>query len=76
MDPHTARDDPLGAPGGGAPLPSHGDTRVQSVACGNCGWPSACVTQDGMRVLQFVCHWCGKVTVGVVDPEIKHNVIF
>ncbi len=50
--------------------------RVQSVACGNCGWPSACIAQNGMRLLSFVCHWCGKSTVGVVDPTIRRNVIF
>jgi hypothetical protein len=29
-----------------------------------------------MRVLSFVCHWCGQQTVGVVDPTIKRTVIF
>jgi hypothetical protein len=53
-----------------------GARRVQSVTCGNCGWPSACVAQHGMRLLSFVCHWCGKTTVGVVDPTIRRNVIF
>lgn len=50
--------------------------RVQSVTCGQCGWPSSCVAQDGLRLLSFVCHWCGKSTVGVVDPSIKRTVIF
>jgi hypothetical protein len=54
----------------------HGACRVQSVLCGRCGWPSASVTQQGMRVLSFVCHWCGMRTVGIVDPDIKRNVIF
>ena len=55
---------------------SAGGTRVQSVTCGRCGWPSVCVAQDGMRLLTFVCHWCGKTTLGVVDPTIKRTVIF
>ena len=55
---------------------SSGATRVQSVTCGRCGWPSACVAQDGLRLLTFVCHWCGKTTIGVVDPTIKRTVIF
>ena len=50
--------------------------RVQTVTCGQCGWPSAAVAQEGMRLLSFVCHWCGKRTVGVVDPTIRRNVIF
>ena len=58
-----------------APAPC-GATRVQSVTCGRCGWPSACVAQDGMRLLTFVCHWCGRTTIGVVDPTIKRTVIF
>jgi hypothetical protein len=58
-----------------APAPG-GATRVQSVTCGRCGWPSACVAQDGMRLLSFVCHWCARTTVGVVDPTIKRTVIF
>lgn len=53
-----------------------GSCRVQSVVCGRCGWPSASVAQEGMRVLSFVCHWCGQRTVGIVDPSIKRNVIF
>jgi hypothetical protein len=60
----------------GEPRPERGGRRVQSISCGRCGWPSSCVVQDGMRVLSFVCHWCGKTTVGVVDPTIKRNVIF
>ena len=63
------QDTPVPASGGGA-------TRVQSVSCGRCGWPSVCVAQEGMRLLTFVCHWCGKTTVGVVDPTIKRTVIF
>ena len=60
-----------------APEPTTpGATRVQSVTCGRCGWPSACVAQEGMRLLTFVCHWCGKTTIGVVDPTIKRTVIF
>ena len=58
------------------PAPAPGVMRVQSVACGRCGWPSACVAQEGMRLLSFVCHWCGKTTIGVVDPTIKRTVIF
>ncbi len=54
----------------------HGACRVQRVTCGRCGWPSVSVAQDGLRVLSFVCHWCGKTTIGVVDPSIKRNVIF
>ncbi|MBJ7608194.1 MAG: hypothetical protein JF887_02025 [Candidatus Dormibacteraeota bacterium] len=46
------------------------------MTCGQCGWPSSCVAQDGLRLLSFVCHWCGKSTVGVVDPSIKRTVIF
>ncbi len=53
-----------------------GARRVQMVTCGQCGWPSACIAQNGMRLLSFVCHWCGKSTVGVVDPTIRRNVIF
>ncbi len=53
-----------------------GGRRVQTVSCGRCGWPSACIAQEGMRLLSFVCHWCGKATVGVVDPTIRRNVIF
>ncbi len=53
-----------------------GARRVQTVTCGRCGWPSASVAQEGMRLLSFVCHWCGKTTVGVVDPTIRRNVIF
>jgi hypothetical protein len=34
------------------------------------------VAQEGLRVLSFVCHWCGKTTIGVIDPSIKRNVIF
>lgn len=69
--PHAEdKDTPPSAPRAG------GATRVQSVTCGRCGWPSACVAQDGMRLLTFVCHWCGKTTVGVVDPTIKRMVIF
>lgn len=67
------------AEGGDTPAPApatSGATRVQSVTCGRCGWPSACVAQDGMRLLTFVCHWCGKTTIGVVDPTIKRMVIF
>lgn len=64
------------APHGDDAAPARGGCRVQSVTCGRCGWPNACVTQDGMRVLQFLCHWCGKVTVGVVDPTIKRTIIF
>ncbi|MGH7687056.1 MAG: hypothetical protein ACREN2_09605 [Candidatus Dormibacteria bacterium] len=56
--------------------PASGGCRVQSVTCGRCGWPSACVAQDGMRVLSFVCHWCGKQAFGVVDPTIQRMVIF
>jgi hypothetical protein len=59
-------------PAGGPP----GARRVQTITCGNCGWPSACIAQDGMRLLSFVCHWCAKPTVGVVDPTIRRNVIF
>jgi hypothetical protein len=63
--------------GTGAPDDSPPNARrVQAVTCGNCGWPSACVAQNGMRLLSFVCHWCGKTTVGVVDPTIRRNVIF
>ena len=50
--------------------------RVQNVSCGRCGWPSACVVQQGMRRLSFVCHWCGKPTVGIVDPTIRGTIIF
>jgi hypothetical protein len=56
--------------------PSGAARHVISVTCGNCGWPSACIAQEGMRLLSFVCHWCGKKTVGVVDPTIRRNVIF
>ena len=78
----TAMDDAESQPlteGGDTPNPERtttGATRVQSVTCGRCGWPSACVAQDGMRLLTFVCHWCGKTTIGVVDPTIKRTVIF
>lgn len=75
MEPHTPPDEPPWWPVPDEPR-SHGSTRVQSIACGNCGWPSACLTQEGLRILRFVCHWCGKVTVGVVDPDIKRNIIF
>jgi hypothetical protein len=54
----------------------HGSCRVQRVMCGQCGWPSAMVAQEGMRLLRFGCHWCGKTTVGVVDPTIRRTVIF
>ena len=72
QSPQESADD-LGGTGHGMP---GGLRRVQSVTCGNCGWPSACIAQDGMRLLSFVCHWCGKSTVGVVDPTIRRNVIF
>ncbi len=62
-----AAHDPPGEPGA---------CRVQSVVCGQCGWPSASVAQEGMRLLRFVCHWCGKTTLGVVDPTIRRTVIF
>ncbi len=73
MPPDGTGHDPGSPPGDGAGV---GARRVQNVTCGNCGWPSACVAQSGMRLLSFVCHWCGKSTVGVVDPTIKRNVIF
>lgn len=75
-------DDPEAQPldeGGDTPAAeptTAGATRVQSVTCGRCGWPCACVAQDGMRLLTFVCHWCGRTTIGVVDPTIKRMVIF
>lgn len=69
-------DEITGPAGPGQTPPTRGDRHVQSVACGRCGWPSACVTQEGLRVLRFVCHWCGEVTVGVVDPTIKRTIIF
>ncbi|MGI8848480.1 MAG: hypothetical protein ACR2GX_09530 [Candidatus Dormibacteria bacterium] len=56
--------------------PAPGGCRVESITCGRCGWPSACVTQDGMRLLRFLCHWCGELTVGIVDPTIKRTIIF
>ena len=75
MDPDTQ---PLADAGDTSNAEPHiaGATRVQRVTCGRCGWPSACVAQEGMRLLTFVCHWCGKTTIGVVDPTIKRTVIF
>ncbi len=75
MEPLPGPDDLTGHDGEATP-PSHGGCRVQSVTCGNCGWPCACVTQEGLRVLQFFCHWCSRMTVGVVDQTIKRTIIF
>ncbi len=77
MDPPRSRPEPeerLVGDGGGAQ--GRRVRHVKNVTCGQCGWPSACVAQDGMRVLTFVCHWCGKTTVGIVDPTIKRTIIF
>jgi transcription elongation factor Elf1 len=52
------------------------DVRIQTVACGRCGWPNACRIQTGMRTLRFMCQWCERMTTGIVDPSIKRNVIF
>jgi hypothetical protein len=76
MDPPLREREPAEQPGEPDGHASAGARRVQTVTCGNCGWPSACIAQDGMRLLSFVCHWCGKTTVGVVDPTIRRTVIF
>jgi hypothetical protein len=52
------------------------DVRIQTVACGRCGWPNACRIQTGMRTLRFMCQWCERMTTGIVDPSIRRNVIF
>ncbi len=74
MDPRPRQPEPgegVTRDGGGGQARS-----VRNVTCGQCGWPSACVAQEGLRLLTFVCHWCGKTTVGIVDPTIKRTVIF
>ena len=76
MEDAAAQPQPDDPPAASQPAGGGGATRVQSVSCGRCGWPSVCVAQEGMRLLSFVCHWCGKTTVGVVDPTIKRTVIF
>ena len=76
MEPSPREREGAEGPGGPEDSPEVGARRVQTVTCGRCGWPSACIAQDGMRLLSFVCHWCGKATVGVVDPTIRRNVIF
>ncbi len=76
MDPLPRQQDSEDDPMSGKARAERGACRTQSVTCGQCGWPSACVAQDGMRLLSFVCHWCGKTTVGVVDPTIRRTVIF
>lgn len=50
--------------------------RIQTIICGRCGWPNGCRVQSGMRVLRFMCQWCGRMTTGIVDPSVKKNVIF
>jgi hypothetical protein len=74
MDPQP-RMWPLDPDAHGTALPA-ADVRIQTVACGRCGWPNACRTQSGMRTLRFMCQWCERMTTGIVDPSIKRNVIF
>ena len=74
MDPQP-RMWPLDPDAHGTALPE-ADVRIQTVACGRCGWPNACRTQSGMRTLRFMCQWCERMTTGIVDPSIKRNVIF
>jgi hypothetical protein len=50
--------------------------RIQNITCGRCGWPNACVVQEGMRALRFMCQWCDRMTTGIVDPTLKRTVIF
>ena len=74
MDPQP-RMWPLDPDAHGTALPE-ANVRIQTVACGRCGWPNACRTQSGMRTLRFMCQWCERMTTGIVDPSIKRNVIF
>ena len=74
MDPQP-RMWPLDPDAHGTALPE-ANVRIQTVACGRCGWPNACRTQTGMRTLRFMCQWCERMTTGIVDPSIKRNVIF
>ena len=74
MDPQP-RMWPLDPNAHGTALPE-ANVRIQTVACGRCGWPNACRTQTGMRTLRFMCQWCERMTTGIVDPSIKRNVIF
>jgi hypothetical protein len=76
MEPSPHERDSAEGPGIPDGRPQGNARRVQTVTCGRCGWPSACIAQDRMRLLSFVCHWCGKTTIGVVDPTIRRNVIF
>jgi hypothetical protein len=71
LQPWTEPDEP--DPTGSKP---DADVRIQTVACGRCGWPNACRIQSGMRTLRFMCQWCERMTTGIVDPSIKRNVIF
>jgi len=45
------------------------------VPCGRCGWPNRCKVQRGMRALSFVCQWCEKRTVAIVDASLKRQII-
>lgn len=48
---------------------------VVEVPCGRCGWPNRRFAQRGMRALSFVCQWCGKRTVAIVDHSLKRHII-
>jgi hypothetical protein len=74
--------EPQPLPGPGELDPAHatpspgGDVRIQTIACGRCGWPNACRIQSGMRALRFMCQWCERMTTGIVDASLKRHVIF